>query len=152
MSKAEESDSAPAPKSPRRSFLAAILAGAAVVSAGSAMAAPVNPDATLIALCREFLRVDAEDKAHWEIAYHSLEAEKAYEPRSKQVDAWIVRRTEMICELPAQTPEGLRLKAMVALSQAPRTANGEIDTTWDAEGLAWSLVSDMAAEHGRIVQ
>jgi hypothetical protein len=152
MSKAEESDSPPALKSPRRSFLAAILAGTAVVSAGSAMAAPVNPDATLISLAKEYVRVAEAEKAAWaSLSDRATDDEfDAITDITKADNDWLERQGYLIRQMAAATQEGRKWKALCALAITPRNRIGEITTNTTPEKMAWNAVSNLAGVEWRV--
>ena len=123
------------------SILAALTGatvGAAIVLPNPSHGAEASPDAHLLTLCAEAMRLDqaAED-------LHGAEEHAT-------LRQWFVV-AERIAATPALTPAGMQAKARIVLhlmepsSRRPDTD----DTKWDEAGiygpLVWSLVNDMTA-------
>ena len=122
---------------PQRQMFAA---GAALAFAAPA-AALVRPaaDAELIALCAEAQAIDVRSNAIWDAVEHlpgeDPRCEAAYEKASRELP----RFHDLIAqaaELPAQTPEGWRAKALLVLAN---TRGGGSDSD-----IALSLARDLA--------
>jgi hypothetical protein len=128
----------------RRDFLA-FTAGAVAahtVLPLAAKAAPVSPDARLIAYCREAIAIDNEAERLWTvyIATESKEADAAFMAHTKATNARWHDLVRAISSIPAITFEGMKAKAEVAQSAVPQECRSEPNP---CDRLAWSVMDDV---------
>ena len=125
----------------RAAVSAALLAGAA-----PAAAAVVSPDTDLIQLAEHYLTVSSKTDALMAQMFEAAErGDKATEESLFQQQCMHVpeqhRLLERIMATAAHTPEGMRLKARVALSWVQLDSDGEPHTHEDQ--VMWSLAQDI---------
>ena len=138
-------------KPSRRDLFGAAAVLPALSAAPAACAAPAsaqNPDARLIALCRELLDNQAEaerlDAPFYEVVGGCKDPE--VNARREALSDRYHELTWEIAETPARTPEGWRAKARACLTKISLDRDGE---AYDAdEVMAWSLFNDLLRDGG----
>lgn len=131
----------------RRTALAATVASLAPVAALGA----ASSDAELIALCRQYLAIEAEYDRLFDL---QCEAEEEDDKATKdvvsaQISGLVPKLGQVLgdlMEVPATTAEGLRMKARVMLKRVQEDSEG--NCLGQEDHVMWSVANDILAMTG----
>jgi hypothetical protein len=143
----------PTPTTSRRALFAAVPAaalGAAVTSciARPVMAAAVNPDADLIALCEEYVALDREFCRLGELTFDMRSNDPEFRRIEARTQALVSRLHELeniLTDRAPQTVEGLRAQARAALHCLACDASGDAEVLDYTGVIAWPVITALLA-------